>query len=125
MVIGIFGPAAGANDARASATEVEGGFAGVWRLYAHAVCADPLPGQELVWASDVPADSDPDAISVGCPGGKRIHGLGSTIVPSFGEVHHQGVAPNAALTSAVAEAVEDGNGAAHDWWTRVYAICAH
>lgn len=125
VVIGIFGPAAGANDARASATETEGGYSGNWRLWAHAVCADPLPGQELVWDSAVPADSDPDTIAVSCDSSKRVHGLGSTIVPSYGEVHHQGVVPNAALTSATAYAVEDSNGAAHDWWTRIYAICAY
>lgn len=124
VVIRSMGPTPGLSGTQSSADEVEGGFAGNWSLWAHAVCANPLPGQQVVWADAVPADSNNDTIAVNCPAGKRAHGVGSVIVPSFGEVFHQGIVPNAALTAVTAWAVEDTNGAAHNWWTRVYAVCA-
>ena len=113
------------------ATEVPGGYAGNWRLWVYAVCADPLSGYELVWSDAVPADSDSDAVTVGCRTNKRVHGVGSYLSATLGEVRHHRVIPSSTLTTATVYAVEDTDGAAHDWWTRsppparVYAIRAY
>ncbi|GIH04366.1 hypothetical protein Rhe02_24330 [Rhizocola hellebori] len=123
VVIGGFGPLA-PTGTKANATEDQHGEPADWDLWAHAVCASSLPGQQLVWADDIPADSNPDIVTVNCPTGKRVHGLGSTINQSFGEVFHVALVPNAALTAVTATAIEDSSGAAFNWWTRVYAICA-
>lgn len=124
VIIGGFGPTVGLHGTSAVATEDPHGDPADWDLWAHVVCASSLPGQELVWANAIPADSDADIVTVSCPSGKRVHGLGSTISQSWGEVLHAALVPNAALTAVTVNAIEDGNGAAFDWWTRVYAICA-
>ena len=122
VFIDAFGPKAGLNGAKASATEDEHGDAD-WTFWVFAVCANPVPGWEVVWAN-APFDSTADVVTVSCPTGKRVHGLGSTIVPGFGEVFHNALTPNAALTAVAVSAIEDSTGAAHDWWTRAYAVCA-
>ncbi|HCT81420.1 MAG TPA: hypothetical protein DGT23_33585 [Micromonosporaceae bacterium] len=124
VVIRSLGTMPGFDGTMSGADEVEGGYAGNWSLFAYVVCANPLPGQQTVWADTLPADSENDTIAVNCPAGKRVHGTGSVISSSFGEVFYQGIVPNAALTGVTAWAVEDTNGAAQNWWTRVFAVCA-
>lgn len=119
-----FGPAAGGNDARAIASEDENLFAGDWSVWTHAVCADEMPGQELVWADALPSDSIPDTITLACPAGKQVHGLGGYIGGGFGEVFHRAAYPSSTLGSVAAIVVEDANGTGNDYWDRVYAVCA-
>jgi len=125
VVLTAIGPTGGLTGTKVIADEDEDGLATDWSMWAYAVCANPLPGQQLVYADALPADSVPDTVTVACPSAKRVHGLGSTITSGFGEVHHHELTPNATLTSVTVIAVEDASGAGQNWWTRGYAVCAY
>ncbi|WP_326554408.1 hypothetical protein [Micromonospora sp. NBC_01813] len=103
--------------------EDEAGFAGNWTLWAYGVCANPLPGLQLVTTTSA-ANSADKAIGAACPAGKRLHGLGAETNGGLGEAIHAGVYPDAALTTAVDVSLEDPTGVAGNWYTRAYAICA-
>jgi hypothetical protein len=109
------------------AVEDEGGHAGDWMVWAHAVCADPLPGIELV-VSTTPPDSDDVANGAVCPAGKQLHGFGSAMngeAPAdWGQAIHTAAYPDAALTTATTVVVEDPTGIANDWFTSIVAVCA-
>ncbi|HET8659099.1 MAG TPA: hypothetical protein VFM55_08895 [Micromonosporaceae bacterium] len=107
-----------------TAYEVQGGFAGDWSMWAYGVCADPLPGLELRTASGTPIDSTDEIVSVGCPAGKQVHGVGGMLSGGLGQVSFDGVYPLADLDSAAVVALEDPDGYANNWYSRVYAICA-
>ncbi len=124
VFIDAFGPKPGLTGAKGSASEDPHGDAD-WTFWVFAVCANTVPGWQVVWADAIPADSTPDIVTISCPTGKRVHGLGSTINPGLGEVFHNALTPNAALTAVAVSAIEDSTGAAHNWWTRAYAVCAN
>ncbi|MDG4766785.1 hypothetical protein O7632_22175 [Solwaraspora sp. WMMD406] len=115
------------NSALTSATvtgyEDEAGYAGNWSLWSYGVCANPLPGLQLVSATST-VDSADKVVGANCPAGKRLHGLGAEITGGIGQAIHAGVYPDAALTSAVDIALEDPTGIPGNWYTRAYAICA-
>jgi hypothetical protein len=104
--------------------EDETGYAGNWSIYAYGVCANPLPGLELKSVTSAPVDSSDDAIGVACNGAKKVHGLGAMIDGGQGEVVYGGIYPSADLTTGVVVAIEEGNGQASNWWSRIYIICA-
>jgi hypothetical protein len=116
-------PNAALTSATITGYEDEAGFAGNWSLWAYGVCANPLPGLQLVTTTS-PANSADKVIGATCPAGKRLHGLGTEINGGLGQAIHTGIYPDAALTSAVDIALEDPTGIAGNWYTRVYAICA-
>ncbi|MFY1632808.1 hypothetical protein ACN27F_05875 [Solwaraspora sp. WMMB335] len=115
------------NTALTSATvtgyEDEAGHAGDWSLWSYGVCANPLPGLQLVTATSAVNSAD-KAVGAACPAGKRLHGLGAETNGGVGQAIHAGVYPDAALTTAVDVSVEDPTGIAGNWYTRAYAICA-
>ena len=103
--------------------EDENGFGGNWSVTAHAVCANPPPGLELVQAvSDL--GSDPASVTATCPSDKNLLGTGAAISSGFGEVVLDDVRPNAALTRTTVTALEDENGLATDWDLIAQSICA-
>lgn len=116
-------PAAGLASTTSTAYEAQGGFAGNWSLYSYGVCANPLPGLQLVSALVGP-DSTDDVVGAACPVGKRAHGLGATMSSPAGQALYGGLYPSGALDQTVAVAMEDADGYAGNWSTRVYAICA-
>jgi hypothetical protein len=109
----------------ATAYEDDTTYSGNWSLYAYAVCANPLPGLELRTASDVPSDSDDNLAFIGCPGAKKVHGLGATMTGALGQAFHAGIYPAADLTSGVAISLEDQNGYANNWYNSIFVICAN
>jgi hypothetical protein len=108
--------------------EDEDGYAGDWMVWGHAVCADPLPGLELV-VSTTPHDSSDKVDSATCPRGKRLHGLGGAMngesTGDWGQARFTGAYPDAALTSATTIMLEDPTGIANEWFTSTAAICAN
>jgi hypothetical protein len=117
----------GQDIVEAEAVEDEDGYGGSWILWAHGVCADPLPGLELV-VSTTPPNSTDTVNSAVCPAGKRLHGFGSAMngeSPSdWGQAIHTGAYPNAALTTATTTVLEDTTGIANNWFTSMVAVCA-
>lgn len=116
-------PSATLTSNTTTAYEDQAGFAGNWSLHSYGVCATALAGLQLVQASTV-ADSSDDVVQAVCPIGKFTHGLGATMSSPTGEATFGGLYPSAALDATVAITLEDTDGFAGNWSTRVYAICA-
>jgi hypothetical protein len=107
----------------ATAYEDQAGFAGDWSLDSYAVCANELPKHALKTAIVGP-DSNDDVIGVSCDAGTFAHGLGATMSSPAGQALYGGLYPSALLDTTVAIGLEDNDGYAGNWSTRVWAICA-
>jgi len=104
--------------------EDESGYANNWIVRAHAVCANPPPGLELVVARSDP-DSDPGSVTASCPSGENLLGTGAAIASGDGEVVLDDVRPNGALTSVTVTGFEDETGLGSEWTLIAQAICAN
>jgi hypothetical protein len=117
-------PSADLETATVRAQEDEDGFSGNWTLRPFALCADPLPGLQLVTATGN-SDSQNKHVTARCPDGKRVIGTGGQILGGAGEVSIQYMIPDAALTRAHVRGVEDQDGRSSNWAVRAFAICAN
>jgi hypothetical protein len=115
-------PNAGLGSVTVTGYETDGTAAN-WQVHAVASCADPLPGQRLVFNSS-PNNSLNKAVTVTCPTGTNVIGLGSqTWGASLGDVIPDRITPNLGLTSVTVSAREDGT-VTRNWQLSAYAICA-
>jgi hypothetical protein len=107
----------------ASASVDEDGTIHEWDLYVSAICADPIPGMDIIEETST-LTSDPDNhIEAQCTGGDKL--LGSGYSMSTGDGNQVGVEQLAvSSTEAYAYAHEDGNGYAGTWEVTAYAVCA-
>jgi hypothetical protein len=112
------------NNANVAAFEDDGGFAGDWQLSSNAVCATPLPGQEIVANATAQVVSASKAISVTCPTGKRVVGAAGEIFNGLGQVLLDDVRPSADLTTVTVNAGVDDTGTNRSWSLTARAICA-
>lgn len=117
-------PSADLETVSVRAQEDQDGFAGNWSLRPFALCADPLPGHQLVTATSE-SNSRNKHITAACPAGKRAIGTGGQILSGSGEVSIQYMVPDAALTRVHVRGVEDQDGRAQNWRVRAFAICAN
>jgi hypothetical protein len=114
----------------ADAFEDEDGLAASWFLRAYAICAPPLPGQEIVSATS-PNDSTNKVVSAACPGSKRTIGTGVEVIGEPGQILLDRIVPNTgtnpatALTGVSAAAFEDETGTTGNWQLRAIAVCAN
>jgi hypothetical protein len=106
------------------AGEDEDGADADWFVRAYSICADPLPGLEIVPATG-PSNSNNKHITAACPAGKRLVGVGGEIVGEESRVVLNDLIPNPELTKVIVRAVENQNGTADDWLVRAHAICAN
>jgi hypothetical protein len=104
----------------------EEGFELPIKVTAHAICINPVPGQQLVWASTGTDSSSGKYVSVSCPAGTKVHGTGGSLSGAAGEVviDRVGLFGVNAVEGADIEAYEDQTGAAANWQATAYAICA-
>jgi hypothetical protein len=117
--------AAAADLSGVSAT-AEGGDPDPWSVTAHAVCANPPPGLELVSATSDPDNFDVSASATAtCPDGKNLLGTGVDIAGGLGHVLLDDLRPNAALTSATATGHARESASLFDWTVTAQAICAN
>jgi hypothetical protein len=94
-----------------------------WSLVAWGICADPLPGLELVTVT-TPPDSDEVAVAIAaCPAGKHLLGLGAELSPAHPQLRLDGFRPDAALRTVTATGYEDPTGTTLDWSATAYGIC--
>ncbi|MEU8004358.1 hypothetical protein AB0B66_24650 [Catellatospora sp. NPDC049111] len=112
-------PAAGA--VTATGYEDQDGTAESWWIRAYAVCADPVPGLEIVTAVSAPG-SAARSTTAACPTGKRALGGGATVTGGLGQVVIDAMMP--ATTTVTAAAYEDSDGTTATWTLTAYAICA-
>jgi hypothetical protein len=87
-----------------------------------AICATPGIGLELVYASSSTSSNAYRTVSVGCPPGTDVHGMGASINGGKGSVHLDGVTPFSLGAYAVAR--EEPTGYWGTWNLDVFAICA-
>lgn len=111
----------------AGAREDASGYGRDWRLRAFAVCADPLPGQQII-ASTAPVSSDSQQSLVGlCPNGQREIGFGGRINNGGGQVRltdlYDFFGPPSSLL--IVGAREELDGYAGQWSLSSYTICAN
>jgi hypothetical protein len=111
----------------AGAREDANGYGRAWRLRVFAVCADPLPGQQII-ASTAAVSSDPQQSLVGlCPNGQREIGFGGRINNGAGQVRltdlYDFFGPPSSLL--IVGAREERDGYAGRWSLSSYTICAN
>jgi hypothetical protein len=108
-----------------SAREDQTGFAGSWRLTAHALCAKPLAGQQIT-ANTLRASSDPIQSQLAfCPQGQAQIGYGGRVDNGAGQVHVTELfdffGPPVGVTFLRAR--EDADGYAGSWGVTPFAVC--
>lgn len=115
------------NPAVAYITGAEGddGTDRSWGMRVHAVCADPLPGYQVLQHTTAPGSPPLQPFQTpACPAGKRVLGVGgrtTTSIP-YAEVVLNVLVPNAQSVSVFA--MEDRDGTQDQWSTLAQAICA-
>lgn len=92
-----------------------------WSVTAQAICAEPLPGHVLVYATSI-QDSFDKSVTAVCPGNTVTIGSGALLFGSFGDVELEEVRPQ--LNSVTATGNEIGAGIATAWGVVAYASCA-
>lgn len=119
-----FGTLSSLRSVRVSAREDRDGFDGNWSVRAHAICANPLPGLELVTAESAADSFDSKSQAASCPSGKKVVGGGAEVGFNSSEAILKDIHPSGNLSSIVASAEEDQAGSDKSWSVRAHAICA-
>ncbi len=117
-------------EVRPTATTVEvvayedaDGVATDWSVSARAVCADPLPGWEIVTTTSTMTTAAIDRVQVAaCPSGKKLLGAAGEVSGGGGRVLLDGIVPTSGLVAVTAHT--DGWGSDNIWNLRAHAICA-
>lgn len=113
----------------AQAVEDQDGFAGDWQLEVLAICADPLPGYQVVHQRSA-ITSAGKALDAPCPAHKHALAAGArTEVDGIdqagnGQVVLNDLTVQAGLTNVRVTALEDQDGFARAWQLKTTAICA-
>jgi hypothetical protein len=96
------------------------------QVTAHAVCINPVPGQQLVSASTAFDSASAKYVSVMCPSGTKLHGTGGSLGGAAGQasIDRVGLIGPGAVAGADIEAREDETGFSGNWIATAYAICA-
>jgi hypothetical protein len=93
---------------------------------AHAICVNPVPGQQLVSVTSSSDSVSPKHARVLCPSGTRLHGTGASITSAGGQAWFDriGLFGAGAVGGADTEVREDETGFAGNWTATAFAICA-
>jgi hypothetical protein len=96
---------------------------------ATAICINPVPGQQRVMAATQNTVGTAKTVSVSCPGGTRLHGMGGMLGGGAGQVGLQSLTATRTFTSSLAGAsvtarVLAGNTYQGAWRAEVYGVCA-
>jgi hypothetical protein len=124
VLIDAIRPNASLTRVTARAREDETGTSETWFVAAYAVCAAPPGGLELVAVTSASSSANKSVVAP-CPGSKRLLGTGGEIASPNGQVLLDGLLPDAGLTQATVNALEDETGNAGSWTLTAYAICSN
>ncbi|GAA1773824.1 hypothetical protein [Luedemannella helvata] len=115
-------PASGAI--LASADENRWGTTTIWSLTVYAVCAEPLPGHEIVSEQTTSTSADKQ-LTTACPAGKRVLSGGASLYPDYGAVSIHHVRPGSYQGSefVAVRATEDDTGTSSSWLVHAFAVC--
>ncbi|MGL5823648.1 MAG: hypothetical protein ACRCYU_02130 [Nocardioides sp.] len=113
----------------ALAVEDQDGFSGTWQLEVNVVCAQPLPGYQVITRNS-PTSSTDKALITFCPIGKLLTGSGAQVnVAPFGfsvtgQVVLNDMRPVDTTTPhTLVTAMEDQDGFSSDWFLTGYSVC--
>jgi hypothetical protein len=107
-----------------AASEDQAGFTGTWALQAYAICADPLPGLQIVSAISAAGSEPFQGVSASCPAGKLAVGAGGRINSGGGQVALSTQAEGSSFsTRTTAAGMEDPDGFAGTWSVTAFAVC--
>jgi hypothetical protein len=112
-----------ATNVTVSAGEDQDGTVANWKITALAVCANPLPGLEIVTVTSAFGQSTGKSASAFCPGGKRVIGTGAALTNGFGQVSVGNLTMSS--TGVFAFGIDDQDGYTGSWSITAYAICAN
>lgn len=104
-----------------AAADDEDGSPWGWTLSAMAICADPLPGYEIIAVHTASSSSDFRSVEAESTGDKRLVGGGGTITGGSGQVVIDDLRPG--NHDYVVSAYEDDDGHSGSWYLSAYAIC--
>jgi hypothetical protein len=104
-------------------TAYENGDPGDWALIGRAYCGSPTANIQRVTITSASNSVSPKSVTVSCPAGLRLYGLGGELTGAVGNVFFDDLTPNAGLTNAFITAYENG-AYASNWSLSGYAICA-
>lgn len=108
------------------AVEVDEGYAGNWWLRAFAICANPVPGLQIISTTRAASSLSSQTNNASCPSGTRLLGAGGRVNSPAGQVALQSMTTNIPVASlASVSAREDANGYTGSWGITTYAICAN
>jgi hypothetical protein len=108
------------------AVETDNGYAGSWWLRAFAICADPVPGLQIVASTSASSSLSSRSHGAACPAGTRVLGAGGRVNNAGGQVALQAVSTNVPMASqATVAGREDVDGYTGTWSLTSYAICAN
>jgi hypothetical protein len=93
----------------------------------HAICINPVPGQQVVTTMGLVDSASAKYTRVMCPTGTRLHGTGGALHGANGEstIDRIGLLGAGAVEGADIEAREDETGFAGLWRADAWAICAN
>jgi len=118
------------DDLRPTATTVtvqagedQDGTTANWKITALAVCANPLPGLEIVTVTSAFGQSTSKGAFAFCPSGKQLVGTGAELTNGFGQVSIGNLTVSQNTTSAFG--IDDQDGYSGGWSVTAYAICAN
>jgi hypothetical protein len=106
----------------AVAREDDTGFATSWSVTAYAICADPLPGLQIVERIGAFQSDYVNTVNARCPDGQKITGGGGMIEGGLGQVILEDLTNESDRYTVTA--FEDDNGWSSTWRVYAYAICA-
>jgi hypothetical protein len=94
-----------------------------WRIVATAVCADFIPGWEIVTRVSEYNTGTARQVDAICPFGKRVVGGGASLANGWGQISIKSLDLNDNYTEAAA--IDDEDGYSGAWSITAYAICAN
>jgi hypothetical protein len=110
---------------RATATEDDTGYAGVWTVTAIAICGPVLPGWQVVWSTSPTTSNQWNSAAAHCPAGKKVISAGAEVSNGGRDVVLQIIFPDAGLDWVSTNAYEDETGYVGSWEVTAYAVCAN
>jgi len=108
----------------AVAREDQDGTPDNWQVVVQLICADPVPGLEIVSTTSASTSSNKQ-VTATCPAGKRLLTTGWSLGDSDGEVFLNAVSQAADLSGVSITGMEDQDGHAGPWRLTTYAVCAN
>ncbi|SCL36993.1 hypothetical protein GA0074692_4517 [Micromonospora pallida] len=99
------------------------GFTGDWSITATALCARPPDGWEHAESATGWDSNSSKTLTVSCPLGKRLLGVGVEVNGGLGQVVVDDLRPSADLSNVTITGIEDGTGYAAQWQLQGEVIC--